>query len=155
MAIIRFQLETVLGYNPFANNNRSGIENLSDELSRFLPEHFDAAAFHAYEVAPSICGQLWSNRLIEALPILAQVEQERRLTLRFEDFLTAPEESMEKLITFINPQLADDAWIDRAASLVRPVRSAWQMLPAQEQALLEKACEPGFQALDDFIREFV
>jgi hypothetical protein len=151
MTQISFQLEAVLGYNPFENDDRSGVENLPDELYRFLPEHFDAAAFRAYEIPLSFCGQHWSNELIQALPVLAQVPPDRSLTLRFEDFLTTPEESIGKLITFIHPQLADNAWIRRVASLVRPVRSSWQMLPAQERALLEKACEPGFQALDDFI----
>lgn len=150
MGVISFRLQAALGYNPFETDDRSGVENLPDELYRFLPEHFDAAAFSAYEVPPFMCGQyFWSDQLIQALPLLYQLPQNRLLTLRFEDFLTTPEESIRRLITFIHPQLADDAWIRRAASLVWPVRSSWQMLPAEEQALLGEACKPGFQALGD------
>lgn len=153
MGAIRLRLTTALGYNPFETDDRSGVENLPNELHYFLPEHFDAMAFRAYEVSPSLCAEdFWSNHLIQCLPVLSQVPQDRLLTLRFEDFLATPEESIGKLITFINPQLADDTWIRHAASLVRPERSSWQMLPAEEQALLEKACEPGFAALEDFLR---
>lgn len=151
MGVLSFYLQAVMGCDPYENADRSGIADLPDELYPFLPEHFDAAAFRAYDVAPSLFGQYWSGELMRGLPVLAQIPPDRLLTLRFEDFLTTPEQSIRKLVTFIDPQLADEAWIHRAAYIVRPVRSSWQMLPAQEQALLEKACQPGFKALEDFL----
>jgi putative sulfotransferase len=151
MGVIALYLLKVMGYDPYENVDRSGIEDLPDELYAFLPEHFDAAAFRAYAVSSSLYGQHWSGELMRGVPVLAQVPSERRLTLHFEDFLAAPEMSIRKLLTFIDPQLADEAWIQRMASLVRPVRSSWQTLPAQELVLLEKACQPGFRVLEDFL----
>ena len=151
MALIALYLIMAMGYDPYESDDRSGVADLSDELHRFLPENFDAAAFRAYKVSPSLYGQFWSGELARGLSALSQVPPDRRLTLRFEDFLATPEESIRKLITFIDPQLADEAWIHRAASIVRPVHSSWQSLPAQEQAMLENACQPGFHALEDFL----
>jgi Sulfotransferase family len=150
MGLIVLYLLAVMGHDPYENADRSGVEDLPDELYAFLPEHFDAAAFRAYAVAPSLFGQYWSGELLRGSPVLAQVPPERRLTLRFEDFLATPEQSIRKLLTFIDPQLADEAWIHRMVSLVRPVRSSWQTLPAQEQALLENACQSGFRVLEEF-----
>lgn len=148
MVLIIAYLRTAMGCDPYENNERSGVADLSDELYRFLPEHFDADAFRAYQISPSPFGKLWSEELIMGVPVLSQVPPDRCLTLHFEDFLRAPEESIKELVTFIDPQLVDDAWIHRTASLVRPVRSSWQMLPAEEQVLLEQTCQPGFQALE-------
>jgi ribonucleotide reductase beta subunit family protein with ferritin-like domain len=148
MALIALFLQMVMGCDPYESDDRSGVADLSDELYRFLPEHFDADAFRAYQVSPSLFGRFWSGELLRGLPVLSQVPPDRRLTLRFEDFLTTPEESIRKLVTFIDPQLVDEAWIHRTASLVRPVRSSWQMLPAEEQVELEQTCQLGFQALE-------
>ena len=141
----------MFGYDPYENEERLGLEDLPDELYRFLPEHFDATAFRAYDIAPSLYGNYWSGELRAGLKVLSEVPPGRCLTLRFEDFLTTPEESIRRLITFIDPALVDEAWISRAASLVRPVHSSVQMLPTQERVQLERACQLGFQALEDFL----
>ena len=152
LAFIRSELVKAMGYDPYESNDRSGLQNVPDELYPFLPEHFDIEAFRLYNSPPSPpYGDSWSITLSRGLKILTQVPADRLLTLRFEDFLTTPEQSIRKLITFIHPTYADEAWIQRAASAVRPARSSWQTLPAQEQAQLEKACQPGFQALEDFL----
>lgn len=149
MGVIVLYLLAVLGYDPYETADRSGVEDLPDELYAFLPENFKAAAFRAYAVPPSLYGEYWSGELTRGSRVLAQLPPERCLTLRFEDFLATPERSVRKLVTFIDPQLVDDAWIHRAASIVRPVRSSWQTLSAQEQALLENGCQQGFRVLED------
>ncbi len=148
---IAFYLQTVLGCDPYESDDRSGVADLSDELYPFLPEHFDVAAFRVYHVPLPLYGNHWSGELIRGLQVLTQLPPNRCLTLRFEDFLTTPEESLKKLLMFIDPQLVDEAWIHRTASLVRPVRSSWQTLPAQDQVLLDQACQPGFQALEPLV----
>jgi hypothetical protein len=148
MGAIAFYLQAVMGCDPYESDDRSGVEDLSDELYSFLPEHFDAAPFRAYHVPLPLYGNHWSEEVIKGLQVLTQVPPDRCLTMRFEDFLTTSEESIKKLLMFIDPQLVDEAWIHRTASLVRPVRSSWQTLPAQEQVLLDQACQPGFQALE-------
>jgi hypothetical protein len=91
MALIAFYLQMALGCDPYEDDDRSGVADLSDELYRFLPEHFDADAFRAYQVTPSLFGRFWSGELMRGLPVLSQIPPDRRLTLRFEDFLTTPE----------------------------------------------------------------
>jgi putative sulfotransferase len=151
LILISAFLEMALGCDPYENSDRSDVAYVADELRPFLPEHFDAIAFRNYNLSPAFFGHGWSLELIAALKDLSQLPPDRLLTLRFEDLLATPEPLLRKLTTFIDPFLTDEAWIHRAASLVRPVRSSWQKLPAEEQALLEEGCQPGFQALEDFL----
>jgi Sulfotransferase family len=153
MVLIAFYLTEVLGVDPFEDADRSQVEDVSDEMFPFLPEHFDAEAFRNYDVSPSLYGHYWSGELMAGLPVLAQIPPSRLLTIRFEDFLSHPEDAVRTFISFVDPSLADEAWIHLAASQVRPVRSAWKSLAPHEQALLEAACQPGFQALDAFLQQ--
>ncbi len=147
MVLLAFQLTEILGCDPFESNDRSGVEDLPDEIFPFLPEHFDTDAFRNYQMSPSLCGHYWSGELMAGLQILAQIPPQRVLTLYYEDFLANPEPSMHRLIEFIDPKLVDEIWIRRAASQVRSAASSWKKLPEHEQKLLEATCRPGFEAL--------
>ena len=50
----------------------------------------------AYDVAPYVYANSWSADLYKGLKVLKKVPPDRRLTLRFEDFLIAPEQSLKK-----------------------------------------------------------
>ena len=152
MVLIAFYLLEVLDCDPFEDNDRTGVEDLPDDLYSFLPEHFDAEAFRSYEIAPSLYGHYWSGELQQGLATLAQIPAESVLTLHFEDFFNDAEGSLRELISFINPAYIDESWLQHAASLVRPIRSAWQTLPPLEQKQLERACQIGFDALEAFER---
>ena len=148
MALIAFQLTEVLGCDPFEDENRVLEADLFDELIPFLPEYFDANAFRNYEMSPSFCGHYWSGELKAGFDVLSQLPSDRVLTLYYEDFLAHPEDLVRTLIQFIGPEFVDDAWIAKAASLVRPsAKSSWKNLAPQELRLLEKACEPGFEIM--------
>jgi hypothetical protein len=150
MVLIAFYLLEVLGCDPYEDKDRTGVEDLPDDLYSFLPEHFDAEAFRSYEIAPSLYGHYWSGELQQGLATLAQMPDESVLTLQFEDFFSDAEGSLRELISFINPAYVDESWLHYAASLVRPVRSAWKTLPPLEQKQLERACQVGFDALEAF-----
>ncbi|MBA2396588.1 MAG: sulfotransferase [Ktedonobacteraceae bacterium] len=152
MVLIAFYLMEVLGCDPYEDQDRSGAEDLPDDLYSFLPEHFEAEAFRSYEIAPSLYGHYWSGELQQGLATLAEIPEESILTLHFEDFFSDAERSLRKLISFINPAYVDESWLHYAASLVRPVRSAWQTLPPLEQKQLDRACQVGFEALEAFRR---
>lgn len=152
MVLIAFYLLEVLGCDPYENADRTGVEDLPDELYTFLPERFDAEAFRAYDIAPSLYGHYWSGELQQGLATLAQIPQESVLTLHFEDFLAEPEKSLRELISFIDPAYIDESWLHHSASLVRSVRSSWKTLPPLEQKQLERACQMGFDALQAFQR---
>jgi hypothetical protein len=153
MIMLAFQLTEILGCDPFEDPDRSGSNDVPDHLYPFFPEHFDAEAFRNYDAAPSLYGQYWSGELTQGLAVLAKLPAERVLTLNYEDILTEPAEMTRRLITFIDPALADKTWISQASSLIRPARSAWEQLPLQEQAQLQAACAPGFQALREFTQQ--
>lgn len=147
MVMLAFQLTEFLGCDPFEDDDRSGAEDLPDELWPFLPEHFDARSFRAYDAAPSLYGHYWSGEIIQGLATLSRMPAHQTLTLHYEDFLTDSLATTRKLISFIDPSLVTDSWLYEATSLIRPAHSAWQTLPVQEQAFLQAACEPGFKAL--------
>jgi putative sulfotransferase len=150
MVLIAFYLLEILGCDPYEEANRTHIEDLPDDLYAFLPEHFNGEAFRAYEIAPSLFGHYWTGELQQGLSTLAQIPQERVLTLHFEDFLTDPEKPLKKFMSFIGSAFVDENWIQHAASLVRPVRSSWKTLPPVEQLHLQRACQAGFEALEAF-----
>lgn len=150
MALIATCLFGALGYDPYEVADRSNNGELPVELACFLPEHFDAEAFRNYNANPSLYGHFWSAELVRCLPVLAQLPQERVLTLSFEDIIADPERRVRELITFVHPTLVDEAWIQQAASLVHRARSAWRTLPLAEQELLAAVCQPGFEALEAY-----
>ncbi len=147
MAIIAFQLMEILNCDPFEEADRGYEEDLSDELYALLPENFTAEAFRRYEIAPSVYGHYWSGDVAAGLRRMQQLGPERAMTLRYEDFLRCPSETVRKMIGFIEPSFVDEAWIERAASMVGSPRSRWQDLPMQERSQLQDACALGFEAL--------
>ena len=154
MVMLAFLLTEIMGCDPFEDENRAGVEDLPFDLYPFLPEHFDAIAFREYDAAPSLYGHYWSGEMIQGLDILSQLPAQQVLTLHYEDFLTNFVPTANRLITFIDPALANDDWLQRVQGLIHPAHSAWERLQKQEQAFLQAACEPGFQRLKDFERAY-
>jgi hypothetical protein len=150
MVMLAFLLTEIMGCDPFEDNDRSGIDDLPEDLYPFLPEHFDPTAFREYDAAPSLYGHYWSGEIIQGLDILSQVPAQQVLTLHYEDFLTDFIPTANRLITFIDPTLANHDWLQEVQGIVHPASSTWKTLPKQEQAFLQAACEPGFQKLKDF-----
>jgi len=142
-------MSTMLGYDPFDCENRTGTDDLPDYLHRLLPEHFDVNTFHTMDAPPALFGLHWSGEIRRGLAALAELPQERVLTLRFEDILADPIPRLRELIGFIDAELVDDEWVRSSAAMIRPVRSSWQKLPAAEQAALTGACQSGLAALSE------
>jgi hypothetical protein len=150
MIMLAFQLTEILGCDPFEDENRANVDDLPDDLCAFLPESFNPVAFRQYDAAPSLYGHYWSGEIIQGLKVLAQLPAEQVLTLHYEDFLSNPIPTIQRLITFIDPSLSDENWLSHASDLVHLARSAWENLPVKEQRFLQEACAPGFEALAAF-----
>lgn len=148
MALIAAQLTEILGVDPYENPDRRYIDDVPDDLVRFLPERFDAAAFRDEAVAVPLCGHYWAGEIAAGLEALRGLEAGHLLTLRFEDILRAPRAELARLFEFILGDAAPAARLDALAATVRAPRSAWQSLPPGERAQLESACRPGFEALN-------
>lgn len=145
-----FQFVEKLGIDPFESQDRSRIEELSDELRLLLPESFNASVFRNYHLPLSYYGYYWSQEIIKGLQILGKMPPQQVLTTRYEDILKEPEASVRKLITFIDPDLVDEDWISDIVPTVKSGRSSWKALPPEEQEQLNEACLSGFAALEAF-----
>lgn len=143
------QMTAMLGYDPYDCDSRAGAEELPGHLYRLLPENFNVKAFQTMDAPPALFGMHWSGEIRRGLAALAELPQERVLTLHYEDIQAGPEPCLRQLIEFIDPSLVDDAWIQNSAAMVRPARSSWQQLPPEEQAALVSACQPGLAALKE------
>ena len=98
------------------------------------------AALEAY-------GDLWSRMILSSRSYLSSLPPDRYLSLRYEDVLQHPREKLRELIDFIDPSLADDAWLDLAARIPRANPSRFPLLDAEAQRRLTDACAPGLEAL--------
>lgn len=75
------------------------------------------------------------------------VPSDRLLTLRYEDFFTEPKRQLDALAAFLGEEFIDEDWSGRCAATVRPPRSTWRDLPAEEARAVAEACRPGFELL--------
>lgn len=144
MALVSTQLTEVLGVDPFESDDRSDAGDLPDDLARYLPECFDAAAFRGERTAPPLCGHYWSGELRAGLRALEGLG-DGLLTLRYEDVLARPEAALGRLFRFLLPDqpLPD---LSACAARIRRPRSDPAELPPETRRQLERACAPG-QAL--------
>jgi hypothetical protein len=146
MVFACFQMLETLGVDPFESSDRRWEEDMPDDLAALLPEHFTADAFERFQTPAPLCGHYWAGEIAQGLEELEELAPERLYTVRYEDLLASPEPTSRALIGFIRGGV-DEAWVKRAAALVRAPRSRVSDLSPREQAHLEEACRPGFEAL--------
>jgi hypothetical protein len=140
-------INQILGYDPFETEDRTGAEDLPEQLYHFLPEHFEVKNFRNLIAPSTFFGHYWSGEMTRGLKALAQLPEDRLLTLHFEDIVTDPAPWLRRLIEFIHPEFVDEDWVRGAAAIVRPVPSSWRRLRAREQSTLTEVCQSGFRAL--------
>jgi hypothetical protein len=147
LALINAQLTEILGVDPFEDPDRRFESDLPDELIPFLPERFEADTFRDWQIALPLCGHYWAGEIQAGLQELAGLGEDKLLTLRYEQILSSPTTTLERLFQFLLPDapLPDLAAM---ASQVREPRSDWRSLPADVLNQLEIACAPGFRALE-------
>ncbi len=92
-------------------------------------------------------GAFWSQLILQGQQALSALPPDRVLNLRFEDVQQRPHEMLDRMIRFIDPSLADAAWLDAAAKVPRPTARKFATLPPAEQRALTEACAPGLAAL--------
>ena len=92
-------------------------------------------------------GDMWSRLILSSRAYLSSLPRERLLALRYEEMLQHPREKLRELIDFIDPSLADDAWLDEVAQIPRPNPPKHLSLDPEMQRRLTEACAPGMEAL--------
>jgi putative sulfotransferase len=155
MVLLAMQLTEILGVDPYESPDRTWEHDIPDDLVHFLPERFDAEEFRRYETPLPLCGYYWAGEIVAGLAELAEIPAERRLTLRYEDFLARPQVSIARMLDFLDAGGADAPWVDRAAATIRRARSSFRDLPPRTLAQLTDACAPGFAALGDLYADAV
>ena len=134
-----------LGLKPLENTAEAGpIGSLLALLflrlvspGKMIRRAFDIAAY----------GSLWSQMILRGQKLLAALPPEQVLVLRYEDVLQNPREKLRELITFIDPSLSNDTWLDAAARVPLPNPPKYLSLHPETQRRLTEACAPGLQAL--------
>ena len=106
-------------------------------LEKMMRREFDLTAY----------GDLWSRMILAGQAYLSSLPPDRVFALRYEDVLQRPREKLQELIEFIDPSLADDAWLDEAALIPRPNPPRYLSLEPEAQLRLTRACAPGLEAL--------
>ena len=92
-------------------------------------------------------GDLWSRLILSSRAYLSALPPGRFFALRYEDVLQHPREKIRELIAFIDPSLADDAWLEEAARIPHANPPKYLSLDAETQRRLTHACAPGLEAL--------
>lgn len=139
-------LTQMLGVQPFYDPDRSNIDRVPVPLRAFLPENFNGAVFRNYRIPLDACGDLWSQEIANGMEVLRELNEDRLLTLRYEDFLIDPRLPLAALASFLGLERRNDEWVESCAAMVHQPRSDWRTLPATMAAALDAACQPG-QAL--------
>ena len=140
-------MTAILGHDPFENNDRSRAWRLPPQLRRLLPEQFDTETFQNLNLPPALFGLHWSREIRRGITALAELPEDRVLTVHFENLLENPTFWLRKMASFIHPELVQEEWLRKAAAMVRSPRSSWKQLPARLRWPLALSCHGGISAL--------
>lgn len=123
-------------------------QRLAAELGRLLADDgFDLRGVLERPVPVERFGELWSGMIAEGLRHLAEVPDERLVSLSYEDLLADPEGQLKRLAGHFGVVAAPEWLAAGAATLDGGRRGAARALPAEERDRLETACAPGMRAL--------
>jgi hypothetical protein len=128
-----------------------------EQVNDALPERFrglicppyDARKLREFPIPVEVFGRdRWSPMICAGVTALAQVPEKARISLRYEDLLADPEDSLARLAEFIGIT-APPGWLDLARRTVDPTRTGNAVTELDPGALtrLRAACEPGTRAL--------
>ena len=150
MLMLGMQLRHELGADPYALGTPA--MSAAEKWQGLLPQDFNAEQFRNYQIPLNHCGQFWANEIRSGLRVLETIPRNQVLTLRYEDFLNAPEQTIARLAFFLDKDIVTVEWIRKAAIKLRSPRSSWTNLDARGRAELADAVRPGVQALGDLYR---
>lgn len=92
-------------------------------------------------------GELWSGMVADGLGHLADVPDELRASLSYEDLLDEPGPELTALARHIGVE-PHPGWLESASALLDGARrGAARALPPEERARLAESCAPGMRAL--------
>ncbi len=149
MLMLGMQLRHALGQDPYAPGAAEITQAIPEKWRGLLPQDFNGEVFRSFQVPIYQCGQYWSQEIIAGMRAFEAIPQQQVLTLRYEDFLNAPEQTIARMAFFLDKDIVSVEWIRKAAIKVRSPRSTWTNLDSKDRAELAQACQPGFAALGE------
>ncbi|WP_217200123.1 sulfotransferase [Streptomyces buecherae] len=124
------------------------VRALPADLSALLGDRFDGQRLVMDREMPvEGFGALWSELVTEGVGLLAELPEERRMTLAYEDLLDAPERELARLAEFAGVTPRADWLAAGRAELRDGSRGSALRLPDAELATLRERCAPGTRAL--------
>ena len=140
----RIEKNRIDGPPPGAPPTFSALEGFVQALVlRFL----DLEKMARQEFELEAYGDLWSRMILFGQRYLSALPPDRFFALSYEDVLHHPREKLKELIEFVDPGLADDAWLDEAVQIPRTNPSKYLSLDSEAQLRLTRACAPGLEVL--------
>jgi len=119
-------------------------EELSRSLDLSLPRDEDPV-LQRIANPPSVeqFGEFWSYCIERFYAHVHKVNPGQLLTISYENLVNDPETTLNSVAAHFDLP-SDLNWIDKARAKIRaPLRTRADKLPPEQQARLEKACEPG------------
>ena len=136
-----------LGIDPFKPANWPGTSRWRPWVGRLTYKLFSPKRFQARELGLPAFGWLWSNMIERGTGYLAELPEDRVLSMRYESVIESPRDELSRFIDFVGPEFADADWLDRASDVPRKRPPSWLRLTPEEHESLAKACAPGQRIL--------
>ncbi|WP_437758499.1 sulfotransferase family 2 domain-containing protein [Sorangium sp. So ce1389] len=140
--------ETRTGKTLFEPLPPQSIPRLPPEMRPLVAPGFDVDAFLRVKIPLKYFGSVWSTQMVYGAAMFAGLPPERLLNLRYESILADPEPALRRLLSFLDPDLPQEAWLERALPLVRANPPKWPTLPPDERAALETSCARGMAVIE-------
>lgn len=121
--------------------------SLPPEFGGLLAPPFDAERFLSYPIPLEFFGSTWSREISGGVVNLAELPDDARTSLAYEDLLRDPGAELTRLAAFLGVP-ADPGWLARARALIDARRAGKAAgLARQDLAVLRAACAAGTRAL--------
>ncbi|WP_437996009.1 sulfotransferase [Sorangium sp. So ce185] len=146
---ISHMIKTRVGKTLFEPIPPADVRRLPPDIRPLVAPGFDVDAFLRVEIPLKYFGSVWSTQMVHGVKMLAGLPEERVLHLRYESLLADPEPALRRFLSFLDPSLPQEAWLERALPLVRANPPKWTSLPPDERAALEDSCARGMTVLEN------
>ena len=122
-----------------------------DSLTNFLALaqwiRTDIDSLLAEQIPLSEFAGFWSRMIETGHRVFGHFPAECLLNLRFEDIQANPEREIRRFITFVSPELENDAWVSEVVKIPRQTNSRFALLNTETQLAITEACRPGLERL--------
>jgi putative sulfotransferase len=132
------EVERLTGVNPFLDPD-ADLPDLPEPLASLLPGTIDLQVLEGYDVPLERFGLHWSALVLRGIRQLDRLSEGRVLPLAYEDLVTDPPGSLNRVAAFLGVDVPD-GWVEWAVSSARRNPSNWARLDEPEKGKLDAAC---------------